>query len=93
MSTMKKPTVRGNYREDGSVNQGGPKGAFEDRDLTTGGQTPLGNVLARNVGPGGPGAGRDVYRSGSVMTHGEVVGGYENPPMDDLDRYYGYGKG
>jgi hypothetical protein len=92
MATMKTPTVQGSYRKDGSINQGPPQGAFEDRLVARGGQSPLGNALARNVGGGGPGTGRDVYRSGANMTHGDVVGGYRDPPMDDLDRYYGWGR-
>jgi hypothetical protein len=77
MAKMKTPTIRGSYGG-GSVNQGPPKGPFEDRVVSRGGQSPLGNALARNVGPGGPGAGRDVYPSGSVMTHGPANPG--NPP-------------
>jgi hypothetical protein len=78
MATMKTPTVQGGYRQDGSVNQGPPQGAFEDRLVARGGQSPLGNALARNVGGGGPGTGRDVYRSGGVMEHGQANPG--NPP-------------
>jgi hypothetical protein len=36
---------------------------------------PFGNQLATNVGPGGPGTGRTVMRSGSQATHGPVVQG------------------
>jgi hypothetical protein len=35
---------------------------------------PMGNSLTNNVGPGGPGSGRDVMRSGSQGTHGPVAG-------------------
>jgi hypothetical protein len=47
------------------INQGGPKGPFEPRVLQQGGfNTELGNRKARDVGGGGPGAGRTVHRSG-----------------------------
>src|SRR6516165_3490842 len=36
---------------------------------------PLGNSLTNNVGQGGPGAGRTVYRSGYQGTHGEPAPG------------------
>jgi hypothetical protein len=74
-------------------NQGPPQGAFEDRVLQKGGfNTPLGNALARNVGKGGPGSGREVMRSGAQGQRGQSEREYSNPAMDDLDRYYGYGK-
>jgi len=38
----------------------------------------LGNEVAKNVGGGGPGAGRTVMRSGAQGTHGPVAPG--NPP-------------
>ena len=68
---MKNPTIRGDYR-DQPINQGPTRGTFEERVIATGGQTPLGNALARNVGGGGPGAGRDRWDSGAQMTHGDV---------------------
>jgi hypothetical protein len=34
----------------------------------------LGNEVAKNVGLGGPGKGREVMRSGSQSTHGPVAG-------------------
>ena len=58
---------RGNYTTQNSalpVNQGTMK------------QVPLGNQVALNVvGRAGPGAGREVHRSGSQGTHGSVVQG------------------
>jgi hypothetical protein len=51
-----------------AINQGPGKGSYEDRVLQQGGgvnSTPLGNKVARNVGPGGPGVGRTVYGSGT----------------------------
>jgi hypothetical protein len=43
---------------------------------------PLGNQLATNVGPGGPGTGRTVYASGSQGTQGAVNPGNPRPnPM------------
>jgi hypothetical protein len=35
---------------------------------------PLGNEIATNVGGGGPGAGREVMRSGAQGVHGPVAG-------------------
>jgi hypothetical protein len=32
-------------------------------------QVPSGNAVAKNVGKGGPGAGRTIHRSGSQGTH------------------------
>ena len=74
---MKTPSIQGSYRS-APVEQGGPKGPFEDRLVATGGQSILGNAKARDVGAGGPGAGRDVYRSGAQMEHGSANPG--NPP-------------
>ena len=37
-------------------------------------QVRLGNDVARNVGAGGPGTGRTVYRSGYQAMHGQPVG-------------------
>jgi hypothetical protein len=34
----------------------------------------LGNEIAGNVGKGGPGAGRDVHKSGAQGQHGPVAG-------------------
>jgi hypothetical protein len=72
------------------INQKGPTGAFEDRVLQRGGfNTPLGNKVARNVAGGGPGAGRDVQRSGSQGTHGSVNPGSPRPgPSPSTDDYY-----
>ena len=89
------PKIRGDYGRHprGSNDQGGPRGISEDRVLDRGGQSPLGNALARNVGLGGPGTGREVSKSGSQDQYGPSAGEYQNPAMDDLDRYYGYGRG
>ena len=40
---------------------------------------PLGNEVARNVGGGGPGKGREVMRSGAQGVHGPVNPGAPNP--------------
>jgi hypothetical protein len=37
-------------------------------------QVPMGNAVARNVGAGGPGAGRTIHRTGTQMMHGQPVG-------------------
>jgi hypothetical protein len=84
MAKMKTPTIQGGYRQDGSINQQSPQGAFEDRFVARGGQSILGNAKARDVGGGGPGAGRDVYRSGGVMEHGPAnPGSPPNRPRSD----------
>jgi hypothetical protein len=41
----------------------------------TAAQVPLGNQLATNVGGGGPGTGRTLYRTGTQAVHGPVVAG------------------
>jgi hypothetical protein len=46
-------------------------------------QPPLGNEVAKNVGAGGPGAGRTMYRSGSQGTHGGVHPGEHNLDVAD----------
>jgi hypothetical protein len=40
----------------------------------TASQVPMGNAVALNVGKGGPGTGRAVYRSGYQALHGKPVG-------------------
>jgi hypothetical protein len=60
-------TALGNHTTDGTV-RGSPV-----EPMTLGAQpisAKLGNEVALNVGRGGPGAGRDVHRSGSQATHG-----------------------
>jgi hypothetical protein len=42
--------------------------------------TPLGNEVALNVQGGGPGKGREVFRSGSQGTHGPTVAGEPRQP-------------
>jgi hypothetical protein len=81
MATMKTPKIQGDYgrHQRGSNDQGPPQGAYEPRVIARGGQSPLGNALARNVNGGGPGTGRDVYRSGAQMSHGSANPG--QPPM------------
>ena len=41
-------------------------------------ESRFGNEVALNVGKGGPGVGREVFRSGTQATHGPTVG--ENKP-------------
>jgi hypothetical protein len=51
-------------------------------------QVPSGNDLARNVGKGGPGAGRNIYRSGTQCLHGKPVQGEAKPtPRDVLSEF------
>jgi hypothetical protein len=100
-----KPKIQGDYARHprGSNDQGSPKGAFSDRVVARGGQSPLGNneFFRRNLNPtviqgvatsGGPGVGRETSKSGSNDQYGQSEREYSNPAMDDLDRYYGYGR-
>jgi hypothetical protein len=48
---------------------------------------PLGNEVARNVGGGGPGAGRVVMKTGSQSTHGSVNPGRSTPARDILNDF------
>lgn len=47
----------------------------------------LGNELALNVQGGGPGKGRETFRSGSQGTHGPVNPGHSPAPRDILSEY------
>jgi hypothetical protein len=47
----------------------------------------LGNEVAKNVGRGGPGAGRTVHPSGSQMQHGPVAGTPAPQGRDILSAY------
>jgi hypothetical protein len=49
---------------------------------------PLGNDVARNVGAGGPGAGRVIDRTGGQGQHGPVAG---NPPIQGRDMLSEFG--
>jgi hypothetical protein len=77
-----KPNMRsGDYGRHarGSNDQGASQAPWEDRVLTRGGQPKLGNVLARNVGGGGPGVGYSVSKSGQQAQHGPAVGSRPGP--------------
>jgi hypothetical protein len=50
-------------------------------------QVPLGNAVAGNVGGGGPGTGRTVYKSGFQGMHGTPVQGSSPAPRDTLSEY------
>jgi hypothetical protein len=56
----------------------GGKTAYRGEKYATatpaGGNVPLGNQVALNVGGGGPGKGREVMRSGAQGVHGPVAG-------------------
>jgi hypothetical protein len=43
----------------------------------TAAEQPLGNAVALNVGKGGAGTGRTIYKSGYQAQHGEVAGNRE----------------
>jgi hypothetical protein len=49
-------------------------------------QVPLGNQLAKNVGAGGPGAGRTVMARGTNAMHGAPVQGSTPAPRDILSQ-------
>jgi hypothetical protein len=50
-------------------------------------QAPLGNAKALDVGKGGPGTGRTVYRSGSQAQHGAVAGSVQPQGRDILSEF------
>ena len=52
-------------------------------------QVPMGNTVALNVKGGGPGTGRQVFRTGSQGVHGPVVAGSFPPgqPRDILSAF------
>jgi hypothetical protein len=50
-------------------------------------QVELGNKVALNVGAGGPGTGRTVYRSGTQQMHGAPVQGSTPAPRDTLAEF------
>jgi hypothetical protein len=54
----------------------------EPRATATPISVPLGNSLAKNVGKGGPGAGREVFRCGTQGTQGPVNPGASRPGAD-----------
>ena len=74
-------------------------GASQGNHITSKGATPyrgeplhnernfqpvkFGNEVALNVGPGGCGTGRTIYKTGTQTTHGPTVPG--NPPAKSTD--------
>jgi hypothetical protein len=78
------PKIQGDYDKGprGRNDQGSPKGAFEDRIVSRGGQSIMGNAKARDVGGGGPGAGREVSKSGAQDQYGTSEREYQNPRDD-----------
>jgi hypothetical protein len=86
------PRMKGEYGkgERGRNDQGPGKDTFEDRVLSRGPQPPLGNMVARDVGGGGPGVGYSVSKSGQQATHGAVNPGVAVPMgPHPIDRIYG----
>lgn len=64
------------------INQGPGQGAYEDCVIQKGGgvnSTPLGNAVARNVGPGGPGKSYVVRDTGQQAQHGASNPGASRP--------------
>jgi hypothetical protein len=80
---------RTNIVSPASASQLGRSVAFKRDPLPIGtaSQVPLGNQLATNVGKGGPGAGRDVHRSGSQGQHGPAVSGHSPERRDILSEF------
>lgn len=76
------------------INQSTPKGAYEPLELQRGGNdsVPMGNVKARDVGPGGPGRGYNVHPSGGQAHRGSNPGLAEPVPSRSADVMNG-GKG
>ena len=66
----------------GAANQLGVSTAFKKEEIDAGPALPskLGNEVALNVGAGGPGKGREVFKSGSQGFHGSAVQGEARPP-------------
>jgi hypothetical protein len=64
---------------------GGLRGAYEPPSAPrpAAAEMRLGNEVATNVGKGGPGSGRQVMKTGSQGTHGEVNRG-SPPPHKQL---------
>ena len=50
-------------------------------------QVPSGNQVALNVGQGGPGTGRTVYRTGTQQMHGAPVQGQSPGQRDILSEF------
>src|SRR3974390_585719 len=48
---------------------------------------PFGNAKALDVGKGGPGAGRTIYRAGTEAVHGPVVAGSSPSRRDILTEF------
>jgi hypothetical protein len=59
----------------------------ERRPVSAG--VPLGNEVARNVGRGGPGTGRNVMACGSQGQHGSAVPGNAPAKNTDILRQFG----
>jgi hypothetical protein len=74
---------KGNHAESGTVRR-----PPEPLVQGTRPQVAMGNAKALDVGKGGPGSGRTVYRSGSQSQHGAA-----NPGSGDLPRTPGGGPG
>ena len=53
------------------------------------GNVPLGNTVAKNVGAGGPGAGRNVMHCGSQGVHGSPNPGNPRPAGRDMLAEFG----
>jgi len=66
----------------GAADQLGQATAFKKEQCDTGPALPskLGNEVALNVGAGGPGKGREVFKSGSQGFHGSAVQGEPRQP-------------
>jgi hypothetical protein len=87
------PKIRGGYPK-GPINQGSGRGAFEDPILSRAPQSPLGNAdqfrLATSGANAGPGADRQVSKSGQNDMHGPANPGVSvSMGPHPIDRIYG----
>src|SRR5262245_10088871 len=71
------------------VAQIGAETQFTKPPLITGTmpQVPLGNAVALNVGAGGPGTGRTIYKTGSQSQHGPAIGLTKPTGRDILSQF------
>jgi hypothetical protein len=66
-----------------AASQLGQSTAFKKENVEVGpggSRVPLGNEVALNVQGGGPGKGRETFRSGTQGTHGPTVAGEPRQP-------------
>jgi hypothetical protein len=73
-----------------AASQLGQSTAFRKEQVETGrgyDGAKLGNEIATNVGKGGAGTGRNIYRCGTQSQHGPVAGKRPEPSRDFLSQF------